>query len=103
MIRRVICESVSDRGVVLGHGESVPGKHDDSRLSIWEQAEYTSRLIDSDFSSHRDIVLVARGWGVNVALELGKVTFTHDPSPSPFPPTFFRLGAFFASCEMIYW
>merc|ERR1712023_44491 len=57
---------------LLGHGGSVPGKHDDSRLSIWEQAEYTSRLIDSDFSSHRDIVLVARGWGVNVALELGK-------------------------------
>jgi len=56
---------------LLGHGESVPGRHD-SRVSLFEQAEYLSKLLSMDFATHREIVVVARGWGVNVALELGK-------------------------------
>lgn len=57
---------------LLGHGESVPGRHDETRVSLFEQAEYVSKLLAADFAAHQEVVLVARGWGVNVALELGK-------------------------------
>ena len=66
-VTTVVCNAV------LGYGKSVPGANDDLRASEIQQADYVNRLIDARFSEYKEIVIVARGWGVTVAIELGKV------------------------------
>jgi hypothetical protein len=59
---------------VIGYGKSVPGANDEVRISEIQQASNLLQLINSRYSLHSNIVLVSRGWGVTVAIELAKVS-----------------------------